>query len=329
MKARAVFLVSGGLDSILAAAIMKKQAVEGVCLYFRNPFAAGLRASDIAKNAADKLGYLFRRADFGDDFLRIVENPKHGYGKNMNPCIDCRIYQFKKALEIMRQEGADFIVTGEVIGQRPMSQRRETMNLIDRESGAEGLVLRPLSARLLEPTVPEKTGLVDRNTLLDISGRSRRRQLELAAELGIEKFESPAGGCRLTMKEYSEKLRDLIENSGKADESEIKLLNIGRHFRIGPCFKVIAGRNKAENELLESTAPDESIKLKPADKKGPLCIGSGRVSDENIFLMARICGRYTDAGGDEEIKFIYYNCKGRGGLSARAFSSREVENYRI
>jgi tRNA U34 2-thiouridine synthase MnmA/TrmU len=232
-----------------------------------------------------------------EEFMPVVADPKHGHGSGMNPCLDCRILMFKKAKAFMEKIGASFIVTGEVLGQRPMSQRKEAMRLIDREAGLEGYVLRPLSAALLEPTVPEKEGWVDRESLLAVSGRSRRPQMELAEEMGLRDYPCPAGGCLLTDPIFAERVRDLLRHVGELRLEDVKLLKLGRHFRLSPTAKLAVGRDQKENHQLGNELKDGDYALEISGQPGPLTLVRGEVSEEDLSVAAAITSRYGKSGG--------------------------------
>ncbi len=240
---RALALVSGGLDSLLAAKLVKNLGVDVIGIHFVLPFQKRKNVEIEGINVVE--------VKIGLDYLDILRHPKYGFGSALNPCIDCKIFLLKKARELMKKYNADFIVMGDVLGQRPMTQNLKAMKIIEKESGLEGLILRPLTAKNLPPTVPEEKGWVDRSKLYDIRGRSRRRQIQLAKELGIENYEQPAGGCRLTQKEYGEKLKrrlELEEKIGQITENDISLLSVGRHF-FNDSWLVV-GRNEEENKKL-------------------------------------------------------------------------------
>ncbi len=291
---KAIALLSGGLDSILALKLIMDQGVRVTAVNMTTPFCASdAQGKDYSRLTADSLGIPLRRVCGGEDYLRMVRNPVHGYGKNMNPCIDCRIYLFCRAKEIMQTEKADFIFTGEVLGERPMSQRRDAMNLIERDSGLKRMVLRPLSAKLLEPTLAEEKGIVDRSKLLDIRGRSRKPQLALAKSYGIDEFPTPAGGCLLTDETFSWKLKESFDH-GEHSLRHVNLLKLGRHFRLPGGAKVIAGRDKSENEaLMESSLPGE-FKLTAHEHKSTFALLLGEPGEENVNLAASVCARYSD-----------------------------------
>ncbi|MFW6134283.1 MAG: hypothetical protein ACOC5R_01760 [Elusimicrobiota bacterium] len=308
MNKKAILLVSGGLDSILSGYKMKEQNVDIIGVYFKTPFTSK-KNKDIIKSAEKKLGIRCNIKFLGQEYLNVISSPKYGYGKNMNPCIDCRIYMLSQAKKIMREQGADFIVTGEVIGQRPMSQKLNTIKLIEKKAGLEGKIVRPLSAGLMDSSIPEKNGWIDSEMFLSISGRSRKKQFKIAEKYGLKKgdYLSPSGGCRLTNKEYSDKLKDLLKFQNKPDLKQIDLLNKGRHFRISDNFKVIVGRDEKENKLLDEISDKKNVKMKAANFVGPLCIGDGRPGKRDLKVMAGICGRYSDCKKDGIIKFICYN----------------------
>ncbi|MBU2251012.1 MAG: 7-cyano-7-deazaguanine synthase, partial [Candidatus Omnitrophica bacterium] len=227
---KAVALFSGGLDSTLAIKVMVDQGTEVVALNFTSPFCRCQRGEGCSvpiSSRAKDLGVTFKSMYLGEEYLEIVKNPKHGYGRNCNPCIDCRILKLKKARILMETIGASFLITGEVLGQRPMSQHREALRIIEKESGLEGLILRPLSAKLFEPTLPEKKGWVNREALLDISGRTRKPQIQLADQLGIKDYPCPAGGCLLADPGFSKRLRDIFQHD-EFNLDNVELLKIGR-----------------------------------------------------------------------------------------------------
>ena len=254
MQRKALALLSGGLDSTLAVKVMLDQGIAVEALNFTSPFCtctsknAGCKSE--AVRVAEEFGIPIKVMNKGIEYLEIVRQPRHGYGKGMNPCVDCRIFLLRKAKEYMAESGADFVITGEVLGQRPMSQRRDTLRVIERESGLEGLLLRPLSAKHFKPTIPEQEGWVDRGKLLAMEGRSRKAQMELAAELDVKNYPCPAGGCLLTELSFVSKIRDVFDHADELNLRDFRLLKLGRHFRIGPRTKVLIGRDDAENEVL-------------------------------------------------------------------------------
>ncbi|GFO62538.1 hypothetical protein M1B72_20945 [Geomonas paludis] len=299
MQRKAIALLSGGLDSTLAVKVLLEQGIAVEALNFTSPFCtctgknAGCKSE--AVRVAEEFKIPIKVMNKGADYLEIIRNPKHGYGKGMNPCVDCRIYLLKKAKEYMEQSGADFVITGEVLGQRPMSQRRDTLRVIERESGLEGLLLRPLSAKHFNPTIPEQEGWVDRDKLLSISGRSRKEQFELAEELDVKNYPCPAGGCLLTELSFVGKIRDVFDHSDQLNLRDFRMLKLGRHFRIGRRTKVVMGRNEAENELLERAIQAGEAALRWKEGKSPLAAVMGESSPELLERAAQILLRYTKA----------------------------------
>jgi len=304
-KITAVALFSGGLDSILALKLIQEQGIEVKGVNFKTPFFGLDEAFVIAKDLDINLEII----DITEELLKILKKPKYGFGKNMNPCIDCHALMFKKAGEYMNKIRASFILSGEVLGERPMSQNRNSLSIIERESGLEGKILRPLSALLLAETIPEKEGLVERNKLLNISGRSRKRQMELATKMGIMDYPSPAGGCKLTEPSFSKRLRDLFTQKSFSLE-EVELLKLGRHFRLSRDIKLVVGRNKEENEQLQNFFQDGDFLFKAKNLKGPISLLRGvyRVNDGFIGKSCQITARYCDRNEEEneEVFIDYY-----------------------
>ena len=255
-KARGLSLISGGLDSQLAVCVLQRAGAEVEGVSFETPF---FRA-DAARKAAAALGVKLHVVDFTDDEIALIENPPHGFGGAMNPCIDCHATMIRRAGELMRKLGYDFVATGEVRGQRPMSQNAQSLLTVEKSSGMKGRLVRPLSAKLLEPTIPELEGLIDREKLLDISGRSRERQIALAAEFGITDYPSPAGGCKLTEEAFGRRLKDLMEHEGLKSRALLDLLAVGRRFRLPGGSSLILGRDAGENALLDRGAFDALLK---------------------------------------------------------------------
>ena len=277
MERKCVALISGGLDSALAAKLILEQGLEVHGLYLAMSW--GCCQKEKAQTSAQQLGIPLMVLGVGDAYLDVIRKPKYGYGSGMNPCVDCRIYMFHIAKRYMEELGAGFVVTGEVLGQRPMSQRRSPMEIIEADSGLEGLLLRPLSAQLLEPTLPELLGIVDRERLLRIAGRSRQEQIALAAERSLTEFSAPAGGCLLTDKSFAVKTRDLIAHEERPTTKDMELMTIGRHFRVGQRTKVIVGRNELENLLLEGHAGDGYTCIRPKFA-APAAMIAGALTDD-------------------------------------------------
>lgn len=297
--AKAVALLSGGLDSTLAILIVKNQGIEIEAIKFLTPFDCEIsdRSSPLKdpSSVAGKFSFTVRISHLKDTFIDIVKNPKHGYGKNMNPCIDCRILMLREAKEFMDMVGAEFIITGEVLGQRPMSQRKEIFYHIDKEAGVTNRVLRPLSAKLLKITLPEADGIVHREKLYGFSGRSRKPQITLAAEFGLKDYPAPAGGCLLTEPNYARKLRDLLTHNPVPSIRDIDLLRTGRHFRLSPVCKIIVGRDETENTIIESLSLDDDCILKVEGVGSPITLVTGEITDEALKVAASLCARYSDA----------------------------------
>lgn len=293
-KKKCIVMFSAGLDSVVAAHMMKEQGLDVTCLHFVLPFQSGLDMEfRNVKEAAEILGIPLRIEEEGNDFLEMVQDPKFGYGKNVNPCVDCRIHRLKKAAAIMKEMGADFLVTGEVVGQRPMSQHLKAMAKVEEHSGLTGKLLRPLSAKLLEPTIPEKEGWVDREKLTDIKGRGRKRQLSYAREYGL-KHGTPGGGCLLTEKETTMRYLDMTENQNEISVVDFKLIAYGRHFRISDKARLIIGRNHSDNLILEKLKEDNDIYFQLANNvPGPIAIGRGEFTDDEIELAASLVARYS------------------------------------
>ncbi len=304
---KAVALISGGLDSLLAARVMLEQGIHVEGINFFTGFCVeghthAIRKQDRAKpkrnNAlwvAEQLGIKLHIVDVIEEYKDVVINPKHGYGANLNPCLDCKVFMVHKAKEWIEEKGFDFIITGEVMGQRPKSQRKETLPVVARESGADDRLLRPLCARNLEPTLPEREGWVDRDALYGFSGRSRKPQMALAAQFGFTDYAQPAGGCCfLTDENYSVKLADLWKTRGARDYEldDIMLLKVGRHLRPRPHFKLIIGREDGENRFLEGYRK-QFIHLLTTSHNGPLVLLDGQVNDDDLQLAARITARFS------------------------------------
>ena len=292
---RAIALLSGGLDSTLAASVVKRAGIDvsGLTVrYFVNADAA--REKMIAATARS-LEIPLRILDLSREQLDVIKHPVHGYGTAVNPCIDCRILMLKAALRVMEEEGAKFVVTGEVLGQRPMSQHRRALDIAAVESGLGDRLLRPLSANLLPDTLPVKEGWISREDLFSISGRSRQDQMRLAAELGITDYPQSAGGCILTDKVYGARLRDAFTHVGKEAMGidEFVILRYGRQFRISERTKVFVGRNQGENEAMAEFARGRYV-IEPRSVMGPLTLVEGDPSEEELSLAARIAARYCD-----------------------------------
>ena len=322
---KALALISGGLDSLLAAKVMQEQGIHVEGINFFTGFCVeghthAIRKKDKAKpkrnNAlwvAEQLGIKLHIVDIVDEYKDVVFNPKHGYGAHMNPCLDCKIFMVHKAAEWIEEHDFDFVITGEVIGQRPMSQRKDTMPVVQRDSGIGDRLVRPLCAKNLPETLPEREGWVDREKLYDFSGRSRKPQMALAAEFGFEDYAQPAGGCCfLTDEQYSVKLADLWQARGKREYEldDIMLLKVGRHIRPAPHFKLIVAREEGEGKFLQGYRK-QYPNLKTTSHGGPLTLIDGEVDERELELAARIVARYSQGKQAERVDLEYTDSEGR------------------
>ena len=313
---KAVSLISGGLDSLLATKVMLDQGIHVEGINFFTGFCVeghthAIRKQDkdkVKRNnalwSAEQLGIKLHIVDVIEEYKDVLLNPKHGYGQNMNPCLDCKGFMVKKALEWIKENDFDFIITGEVIGQRPMSQRAETMPIIQRESGAGDLLLRPLCAKNLPETLPEREGWVDREKLLDFSGRTRKPQMALAQQYGFKDYATPAGGCCfLTDKNYSDKLVDMWEHRSSRDYEldDLMMLKVGRHIRPNENFKMIVGREQGENKFMEGYRNMYPY-IHSTSHNGPLTLLDGTLTDDDAELAARIAARFGQGRDADEVE---------------------------
>ena len=292
-KNKALVLLSGGLDSILATKLILNQGIEVEAINFTSPFCLCGKGGCGAQKFAAELNIPLKTIRVGNKYLKMLKNPKHGYGKNFNPCLDCRIFMFKQAKNYAKEIGASFVFTGEVLGERPMSQHKNAMYLIEKEAGLKDKILRPLSAKLLPETSMEKQGVVDRSKLLAIAGRSRKPQIKLAKELEVFQYPCPSGGCLLTYKEFAAKVRDLFNHKKRVVESDIALLKIGRHFRSG-LNKIIVGRNHQENQRLLTIKKITDYYFEVPDCGSPITILQGRKTQKSIEVSASLTAYYSD-----------------------------------
>lgn len=330
---KAIALFSGGLDSTLAILVMLKQGIDVTAITFLNHFGCEIGdRSSCSKDpfaASVKFGFQVKMAHLSDKFIDIVKNPKFGHGRNMNPCVDCRILMLKEAKNFMQIIGADFLITGEVLGQRPMSQRRDTFPVIDREADVKGYVLRPLTAKLMKPTIPEEMGIVNRDLLHDFSGRSRKPQMALAKELDLTEYPAPAGGCLLTEPNYSYRLRELLDHCPDPDHKDINLLRVGRHFRYSSDCKIIVGRNKDENEIILSTAADNDCTMHVPGFGSPVTYVTGNPTEEAMVTAASLCARYSAARNISKVE-VSVSIKGqKSALKVRPADDYVIDKYRI
>jgi tRNA U34 2-thiouridine synthase MnmA/TrmU len=331
-KPKAVALLSGGLDSTLAVKLMKEQGIDVKAVAIKTPFCdfdCGHGCGFRVKEVAERLGVELKTFYLGDEYLEMLKKPKHGYGSGMNPCIDCREMMFKVAKDYMQEIDAKFIITGEVLEQRPMSQNPKALQIIEQESGLEGKVLRPLSAKHLKETEAEKTGLVKREQLLSVKGRTRKTQIELAKKFGITDYPNSAGGCLLTDPQFAKKAKDLFEHTIKPTLNDTELLKVGRHFRLTPYTKLIVGRNKDENGIISSLALPDDLLMEVKDHMGPIALLRGSCDENVICLASSIVHRYSDAPRDEECSIIIKNNKGLREISASSIDDKQLNSYRI
>jgi len=324
---KALVLLSGGLDSLLATKIVLDQGVDIEAVHFMTPFCR-CDCGSIARFSRE-FGVRVHSIFLGQDFLDVVANPRFGYGSQMNPCLDCRILMFRRAKELADKIGADFLVTGEVLDERPFSQRLKAMQLIERETGLKGKILRPLSAKLLPPTEAERMGWVDREKLFAIRGRRRTPQIELAAKIGIKDYPNPSGGCLLTDPAFARRVKDHLEHEGKLSLDDALLLMIGRHFRIDGA-KIVVGRNKNENDrLMELAERRKAPCLMVKDYKGPVTLIMGKEDPATIEKAAAITVRYSDAPKNIPVSVICKFADKESEVRVAAMSDEQIDHLRI
>ena len=333
-KIKALALISGGLDSALSAKLVQSQGIEVLGVHFLS-FFSKYNLEDFEDSpaywSAREIGIEIEARELGEEFLEVVKNPKFGYGKAMNPCIDCRILELKKAVEILKEKRTQFIITGEVVGQRPMSQRREMLKLIDKESGLSGMVLRPLSAKILPLTIAEERGWVERDKLYGIAGRSRKVQFELAQQFALKAFSTPAGGCLLTEEGFGKKVSDLIKHQPNFGGSEVALLKLGRHFRISPKAKLVVGKNDKENKKLIALAQKGDWLIHTDNLPGPTGLIRGEFGDQELNLAGRLIAFYVHKGDSPEVPLILIKVEDEKieRTKAIALSRGDLERLRI
>lgn len=323
---KAIALFSGGLDSTLAIKLIIDQGIDVLAVNINTGFGSTKDRLEHMQSMCAQVGAELKIIDIESEFLQdVLFDPKHGYGKNFNPCIDCHAKMFSVAKRVMEAEGASFLVSGEVLGQRPMSQNKEAMQTVLNESNCNGLLLRPLSAKALEPTIAEINGWVDREKLEAIVGRSRERQLELVKEIGLENFESPGGGCLLTDENFAKKMFDFI----KYDTFEVKdipLMKFGRHLRLSDGAKLVVGRNQEENKHLQNINSDKYYHVKVIGLPGPHSILSKSATTADKELAAKIILTYCKSEKDASYTLTY----DKEEFQATAFASRdEIKPYTI
>lgn len=319
-RAKGVGLLSGGLDSILAVKVLLAQGVEVIGVTFLTPFFG----ADPGIEVGGKAGIEVLAVDISEKHFEMLKNPRYGYGSQMNPCIDCHGLMLAEAGKIMEREGADFLFTGEVLGQRPMSQRRDSLRSVEKLSGYPGRILRPLSARLLPPTMAEEEGLVDRERLLDIQGRSRKRQVALARDFAITDYPQPGGGCMLTKEGFGNRLRELFRSYPESTASDGEILKWGRAFLLPGKSICVVGRQKSDNHRLESLARDGDVLLRAMDLPGPTCL---ILSAANVLRdmepAAQLAASYSDAPADAAVR-VRWKHRDRTGIILAEMKPREL-----
>jgi tRNA U34 2-thiouridine synthase MnmA/TrmU len=325
-KVRALGLCSGGLDSMLAGLVLRDQGIVVEWITFETPFFSSAKA----RKASQLTGISLTVRSITPEYMKMLKNPASGYGKAMNPCMDCHALMFKLAGEIMKEKGFDFLFSGEVLGQRPMSQTRPSLRYVEKHSGFDGYILRPLSAKRLPETIPEKQELVDRERLLDFAGRSRKPQIKLVKHFGIEDYPTPAGGCLLTDKGFSQRLKDLFDHQPSWSENELCLLKFGRHLRLKGDTKIIIGRTHDDNEnILKYHDPKADTILKVKEYPGPITLIPHGCSKEMLTLAASICTGYSKAPSDTAVEVSVQKLKKRETVTVLGIPPKDIQHFMI
>lgn len=314
---RALAMISGGLDSILAAKLIKEQGIEVIGICFRSYFFN----EENAKRMTKQIGIRLEVVDFSKEHFEMVKNPNHGWGKNMNPCIDCHAMMMRYSGELLKKFDADFIITGEVLNQRPMSQNRSALDVVKKQSGFSDKILRPLCAKNLKETQMEIDGLVDREKLLDISGRNRKLQMALAEKWGIKDYPSPAGGCKLTEPNYSIRLKEIIDRKGDVTEKDLDLLRYGRHFVTENNTKIIVSRTSEEGQCIKQLLNKNDWMFLTTKFNGAMVIipEGNTPNEDDITLACRLAVRYSK-GKDEDLVEVKY------GQVSTNFNNKKIVN---
>jgi tRNA-specific 2-thiouridylase len=321
-KVKGIGLLSGGLDGLLAVKVLEEQGIDIVCVRFVTPFFRPKDDSD----AIQLPGLTICRIDIGEKHLSMLKNPVYGYGSQLNPCIDCHALMLREAGLLMERTGADFLFTGEVLGQRPMSQRRDSLRSVEKLSGYPGRILRPLSARLLPPTVMEAEGLIDRDRLLDIQGRSRKRQMALAEHYGIKDYAQPGGGCMLTKEGFAKKLRQLLTHMPDLATRHAEMLKWGRYFLLADEKVCFIGRNHGDNEKLRAVASEEDISLLTIGSPGPFGLISGsNITEVDVRKAAMLIAAYSDAPAESDVAVSW---QGRGRAGSLVTSKMDKDSFK-
>lgn len=328
----AIVLFSGGLDSVLAAKVLIEQGINVTGVNFVTEFSS-IDIEAFKKNVmdiAEEINLKLKIIDISEGFLKIMKDPYYGFGGNLNPCVDCKILMLQKAKKIMQELGADFIATGEVIGERPMSQRRDTLNAIEKRSGLRGYLLRPLSAKLLIPTKAEEEGLIDRKKLFSMHGRSRKPQYELARKFGITRHFAPAGGCLLTEPAFAKRLQDLITHK-EEDLENVRLLKVGRHFRLDEKTKAVIGRDDKDNEKILALKKNTDVIFYMKGIPGPVGLLRGDINDEHIKLAGELVAAHSKKRNDGEADIIYSvnDADEKKELTVRKIGKEKIEALRV
>lgn len=318
---RALALYSGGLDSLLSILILREQNIDITALKFLTGFVRPTVSKDL--EYAERFGFQLKEISIIDKFIQILKHPEHGYGKNLNPCIDCKILMLTEAKKLMKNFDAEFIITGEVVSQRPMSQKRELLIHMEKKATLEGLILRPLSAKLLPITEPESKGIVKRDLLYGIWGRTRTPHLMLSNKFGLNWIPQPSGGCLLTDPSFCRKVKDLIDNNELTPE-QIQFLKIGRHFRVSEKCKAIVARNESESNFLLSQTI--GVLIHPSDFRGPVVLLLGELSNSDIDKACRICVYYSKR---KRVQLIIKSEAGEIERESEAFTYEDITKYRI
>ncbi|MBN1855702.1 MAG: tRNA 4-thiouridine(8) synthase ThiI [Dehalococcoidia bacterium] len=311
MRPKAIGLLSGGLDSVLAIRLVMEQGIEVVALHVVLPFVA---RSKCAGPAAEWLGIRLVERELGEDFVDVLRNPKYGYGKGFNPCIDCHLYMLRMARQLMEDEGADFVVTGDVLKQRPKSQTLNALGIEDKWSGLKGLIVRPLSGAQLAPTLPEAAGVVDRARFLSLIGKNRKPQLELARDMGLTAFSPPAGGCALTNREFGVKARTFFSLVPHVTLDDLALLRWGRHFyRAGA--HIVVGKDRKENShIMELRKPDDVV-FRASDVGSPIVLLRGEVTQLTLVAAAQLTAVYSDTSSGDVANVKYFGAGLQGSVA--------------
>lgn len=325
-KVRALGLCSGGLDSMLAGLVLRDQGIVVEWVTFETPFFSSAKA----RKASQLTGIPLTVRSITPEYMEMLKNPASGYGKVMNPCMDCHALMFKLAGEIMKEKGFDFLFSGEVLGQRPMSQTRPSLRYVEKNSGFDGYILRPLSAKRLPETIPEKQGLVDRERLLNFAGRSRKPQMKLVKQFGIEDFPTPAGGCLLTDKGFSHRLKDLFDHQPSWSENELFLLKFGRHLRLKGDTKIIIGRTHDDNEnILKYHDPETDTIIEVKEYPGPITLIPHGCSKEMLTLAASICTGYSKAPSDTPVEVSVEKPKKHETVTVLGIPPKDIQHFMV